>query len=312
MLRIIKVKNATIADKTWMGQTLAPGEYLLLSDSEAFDWVNSSGVFASVGNGNLVVNDGTTDLGSVVGWKHLQGDTMPMSTIDNKKIAVHPSYKPEVGEGITYAVWTGAGDDVISSPSKLGDGELLQFDTVKGTAVVTKDIKFDHAAFGRVWIHEAYLKFNNGGQGDYISAEVVASATALQQVANLDMILDGNNVKYAPGGPGTGTHGFAAAPTLVPRTFSADGDWDYNGISLTPNISGTGAYGISIVDTPVHRYVNKIPCYGSCPAYFSMSSDETAELLPGYFLRVTCNNVSDTAWHASIFMEIYRERTVDS
>ena len=128
---------------------------------------------------------------------------------------------------------------------------------------------------------------------------------------NLDLELDGTTVKFAASGAGTGTHGFAGTPVLIPRGFSNDGEWDYDGTTLTPNVGGTGKFRISTVDTPAHRFVNKIPCYGDCSTYFSMTSDETAELNPGYYIEATVYNTSNTTWHLSVLLEIYRERTVD-
>lgn len=248
--------------------------------------------------------------------EYIAASALPYSELDdtnNRKLAVHPSYKPAI-DGTTYAVWTGCGDYIDPlgvDPSILGGGELLHFDMVPETPVNTIDIKFDHAAFGRIWIHEAYLKFSGGGNGDYVSSDIMASgANVIDHTVSLDLILVGDLVKYAPGGPGTGTHGFASTPTLLPRTFSHDGSWNYDGVSLTPNMDDTGDYHISTVEQSVHRYVNKIPTYGECP-YFSMSSDETAEINNGYFIRADVHNVSNTAWHLSVIMEIYRERTID-
>ena len=244
---------------------------------------------------------------------YIDAATLPFSDVDEggaSKLSVHPSYKPNIADGTTYAVWAGGGDDVVSNPSVLGEGDLLHFDMQTATPIATKDVKFDHAAFGRVWIHEAYLKFSGAGNGDFVSSDIMAGAAVTQTSVNLDLIIDGVFVKPAPGGPGTGTDGWAASPTLIPRTFSQDGDWDFDGVSLTPNLGGTGGYRISNVDTPVHRYVNRIPCYGECP-YFSMSSDETAEINAGYFIRINVHNVSDGNWHLSVIMELYRERTVD-
>lgn len=235
-------------------------------------------------------------------------EDLPLSDLEGQPLAVHPSYKPQIFGSTTYAVWTGSGDDVISNPNVIGEGDLLHFNMITGTATEIKDIKFS-PDFGRVWIHEAYLKFTNGGDGDHIEADVVATATILQTAANLDLELSGDFIKGSAGGPGTGTHGWAASPVLIPRTFSNDGDWDYDGVTLTPNNTGTGGFNIKIVDTVIHRYVNKIPTQGNCP-YFSMSSDETTELLLGYYLRVKCHNVSNTNWEASVIAEIYRERTI--
>ena len=233
-------------------------------------------------------------------------NTLTFSEMDGKKLAVHTSYKPALEGSMCVAQWTGAGDDVVNGI--IGGGELLHFD-MSSPGLVSKDLKFIPAA-GRVWLHEGYLKFINGGEGDYISSVIVAPATTLQQSVNLDLVLDVNDVKYAPGGPGTGTHGFAAAPVLVPRTFRKDGGWDYDGVNLTPNMGDTGEYKICDVEVEFQRYINKLPCYGDCATYFSMTSDETAELVQPYFLRIMCNNVSGNVWHASIIMEIYREQTM--
>lgn len=232
----------------------------------------------------------------------------PLSDLDGIKLAVHSSPKPKVDGITTYAVWTGAGDDIENGI--LGDGQLLEFDLVTGKESDTVVAKFD-PQFGRVFIHEGYARFENGGKGDYITAVIKAEATPLQTAANLDLILTENWIKYSPSGPGTGTHGFADLTKiqLIPRSFSKDGDWDYDGTTLTPNLAGNGSYKISDVVKVVHRYNNKIPCRGSSPTYFTMSSDETAELLKNYYIEITAYNKSDTTWYATVLMEIYRERT---
>lgn len=307
----LQIKNTSGADGIWVGQEILDGAYYVIPQTDRSQWTDDPDVFTDIAGGNLTVSDGVTDFTEhLEGWKHLEGQlSFPMSDMDSKKIAVHPSYKPTIPGGTTYAVWSGAGDDIASDPSVLGNGPLLHFDMQQGTPIKTIRVDFDHQAFGRVWIHEAYLKFTDGGEGDFVSADVMATGVALQQAANLDLVLDGDLVKYSPSGPGTGTHGFASAPTLLPRTFSKDGGWNYDGINLTPSMDDTGEYNISTVDSSVHRYVNKIPTYGDCH-YFSMSSDETAELNTGYYLSIDVHNVSDTNWHLSVIMEIYRERTV--
>lgn len=242
-------------------------------------------------------------------------EDFPTSDLDGKKVAVHPSYKPKVDDGTTYAIWTGAGDDLSApSESNISDGDLLFFHMTPQTGsplikqTVTKDVKWD-PAHGRVWLHEGYLKFANGGEGDYISADVVASATPLQTAANLELVVENNWVKYAVGSPNPATHGWAGTPVLVPRSYSKDGDWDYDGVNLTPNFTGTGGYKISDIERVVHRFVNKVPCYMDCATYFSMTSDETTEIPAGYFLRIHARNESNTNWTACVLMEIYRERT---
>lgn len=233
---------------------------------------------------------------------------LPFSELGNK-LAIHSSTKPSKAGKEYYLVWTGAGDNVTGSPVTLGDGELMQFALDVSIPKHSIDVKFA-SDFGDVYIHEGYAKWENGGIGDHICAAVIASPTALQTSVNLDLEIVNNWVKYASGGAGTGTHGFAATPILLKRSKSTDGDWDYDSVNgLVPNSLGTGMYKISDVERAVHKYINKIPTFGNSYGYTRLTSDETAFLPQGYFLRVTAHNVSDTKWTASIFMEVFREQT---
>lgn len=253
-------------------------------------------------NAQTIVDDHTPEP------QEVEVSQLPRSLLDGKKLAVHASYKPDIGEETTYAVWAGAGDDMVNGV--VGEGEMLHFDVHTGTPTVTRSLKFLPSA-GRVWIHEAYLKFTGGGEGDYISSSVIAPPSAVQQAVNLDLIMDGDFVKYSPGGPGTGTHGFAATPTLIPRRYSKDGSWNYDETTgLTPNFTNEGEYKISTVKAEVHKYFSKLPVCGDCTTYFSMTSEETMEVLQPYYIEITAINVSDTDWHASVIVEMYRQRTV--
>lgn len=306
---IYKIKNNSGAEGTWAGQVVADGEWHTIDEANLPVWRADVTVMQDVAAGNLIVGNESQDWTGdpVGGWNYLMGDNMPKSELDGLKIAVHSSPKPYVPGSRTYAIWTGAGDDI--GGGVIGDGPTLHLDMQVGQATTSVDVKF-LADQGRVWLHEGYLKFTGAGDGDFMNASVVAEPTALQQSVQLDLEVTDNWIKFAAGGPGTGTHGFAdpTAITLVPRTFSKDGDWNFDGTNLTP-ASGDGLYKISDIERTVHRYINKIPCYGDCSTYFTMSSNESTELPKGYFLRITGHNVSNSDWHASIIMEIYRERT---
>lgn len=229
--------------------------------------------------------------------------TLPFSDVN--KLAVHSSPKPLIDQ-TTYVVWTGAGD--IIGSGQIGNGDPLVFVLQPGTPEVSKDIYFD-PIHGRVWIHEGFVMWKDAGIGDNISAVIMAQPSQLQTFANLDLVIQDNWVKPAPNGPGTGTHGFASTPKLIPRTYSKDGDWDFDGVSLIPNLSGTGMYKISTIEQCVHMYINQIPLFGTTTSYVAFTSDDTAELPPGYFIRITCKNNSNSNWIATVFMEIFRERT---
>jgi len=250
---------------------------------------------------------------------------LPFSEIDRNKLAVHPSYKPYVDGITTYAVWCGAGDQVdgngdLIDGGEIGGGPLLHLCCETDKSEVEVLAKF-HPENGRVWLHEAYVKFANAPEKAYLSGGIIAGATPLQQSVSRDLNVDGDGVVTSSllGGPDTGTHGFAD-PTkivLIPRTFSHDGDWNYDPTDqvtpLTPNFSGTGEYKIFNKEIVAHRFVNRIPCYDSSP-YFSITSDETTELPTNYYVRVCARTTDDTTftqeWHASVILEIYRERTM--
>jgi len=311
MSRIIKIKNNTAADQAWTGVTIVAGGYYNIPATDMTEWVGDDDVFKDIGNGNLVVNNGTDDImDSVTAWNWMLGDTMPMSELGNK-LAIHSSTKPAKENKDFYLVWTGSGDDVVSIPNVIADGHMLQFDSITGVPTQSIEARFS-PDFGDVYIHEGYAKWENGGTGDYITAEILTDPSALQTSVSLDLEITDNWVHYAAAGAGTGTHGFAATPVLLKRTKSGDGDWDYDTVNgLVPNVAGTGLYKISDIERVVHRYINKIPTRGNSYGYTTMTSDESAQLPNGYFIRVTAHNVSDTTWYACVFMEVFREQTAN-
>jgi hypothetical protein len=237
-------------------------------------------------------------------------ELLPTSDIDGTRIAVHSSTKPLI-DNTVYAVFTGCGDDMSGTG---GGGEMLDFYLTPSDETMSVDVEFN-PTHGKVWIHEAYMRFVGGGRKDYVDAGIMAKPTNLQQVANKVLLVDDEGfVTFSPNG--IGTHGFADTNiVLLPRTFSMDGDWDYDESNpenpLVPNFEGKGEYRINVNERMVHRYVHKIPCYGDCQTYFSLQSSEAARLHTNYFLRVTAYNISKTEWFASCFLEIYRERTID-
>ncbi len=246
---------------------------------------------------------------------------LPFSDIDGNKLAVHPSYKPHVAGITTYAVWTGAGDEVDDDSNLVDDGEigggpLLHLDCTTDDSDVEVLAKF-HPGNGRIWLHEAYIKFFNAPEKAYISGGIVSMATPLQTSVNLDLEVTDNVITYAAGGPGTGTHGFADPNkiVLVPRTFSHDGNWNYDATNGLAPAAGDGEFKMYNIDKVVHRFVNRIPCFDNNSTYFSITSDETTELPVNYYVRV-CAKTTDGSnftqdWHASVILEIYRQRTIN-
>lgn len=58
-----RLKNASGADRNWRGQTIVNGAYWDIPANEERKWAGDTDVHASITAGDLVVNDGTSDLG---------------------------------------------------------------------------------------------------------------------------------------------------------------------------------------------------------------------------------------------------------
>ena len=307
MARVIILKNPSTTNEVTVNGQLFVAEESLDISAEVDMWKQSSEAMEAVSNGTLIVNNGEKDLDPVTGWQWIQGDTNPRSYLGDK-LAVHSSAKPTKSGKTFYLVWTGAGDDTTNH--LVGQGDPLLFELTTGTPSITKRILFDYT-LGDIYLHEAYMSWSGGGLHDYVEAIITALPTSLQQSVDLHYVIENNRVKMAPGGPGTGTHGFASNPILIPRSFTKDGDWDYNETTgLVPNTSGTGEYIISDIEQPVHKYINHIHTYGSSNGYVQLASEETAYLPPGYVIDITAYNNSNSDWVMMAFMELYREKTV--
>jgi hypothetical protein len=278
---------------------------------------NSDDLITQLGSGNIVVQkdplaDPITyyDISEGVRAIYDFHESMPKST-DKIKLAVHQSSKPSRTDSphAYNTHWTGSGDDTTNHI--LGGGDLAFLQCTNGNATTTMDAEFD-SLFGKIYVLHCYLGFADAGAGDYISASAFAKATPLQQAVDLDYELDGDRVKYADGGSGTGTHGLAGTPALIPNMTCA-GYWNYteeNG--LEPSMDQSGCFDIWQIEYEVDRFINKIPVYGTNSITVSLEASDYAELPPGYFLRLTAHNISDTNWKAWFFMECYRERSVDA
>jgi len=305
--QILTIKN-TGADGTWTGQTILAGATFTIVESKRKVWRKDTQVFTDVANGILVVGDGVNDITDVVkGWNWMLGDTQPMSDLGGK-LAVHSSATPTSGNSKFHLVWTGAGDDIVGGT--IGDGDLIVIQNAIGQSTAFIDVEFLSNG-GLTFIHEGYARWSNGGIGDYLTARVLAHPSVVQTSVNLDLIMSGNYILPAPGGAGTGTHGWGGTPNIIPRTFDKNGGWDYDPTNgLQPNLTDNGEYHISIVEEIVQKYHNKIPTDGTCNTPIVFTSDNTAQLPSGFFIRITTYNTSDTVWHASIFFEVYREKTI--
>lgn len=306
------LKNTSAETKQWLGFELPPFTNLEVSTESSIQLSKVDQVVADIGSGELVVNDGIKDLSPVSALAHLRGDSKEVtiaqtSELGSKKIWVHESPKPEIDGRQFYAVWSGVSDDMVNRV--ISGGEPLIVRNQVGQPTAYKDFEFLHE-YGDVYIHEAYFMWANAGIGDNFSAEIHTKPTKLQTMVNLNLVVDNHCVKFAPGGPGTGTHGFAAPPVLIKRVdFS--GNWDYSAEhGLTPNMEGRGFFDIFDIGVHVNTFLNTIPVFGTTNIYNVFESNDTAWLPPGYFIRVNCNNVSNSEWTLFIVAALFRETTV--
>lgn len=228
-----------------------------------------------------------------------------LSELGDNKLWVHESSQPVIPGKQLYTVWSGAMDDM--SGGEIGNGAATVITTEVDTLAETLNVDFLHDQ-GYVYVHEIYAMWKDAGMGDNFSVCIHAVATPLQASTNLDLEITGNIVTYASGGAGTGTHGFDGSPVLI-QSDGVVGDWDYDGATLTPN-TGAGGYWIFDIDRAVHRFLNKIPVYGTTNTYMRFTSFDTSRLPPGYYATLEVENNSNTVWTLFAFMVIYREKTI--
>lgn len=239
----------------------------------------------------------------------VQAVDLPKSMKLGDKITFHESSRPDTADNPLITCWTGAGDDVENHV--MWGGDIMGFEMNPGESIKYIDVAFD-PQFGDTWIHEAYGMWENASFGDYVNAYTMAPGVPLQQFIDLDLILDGNKVLYSPGGPGTGTHGFAANPAPVPSVGGA-GAWDYSKeTGLVPNFTGTGEFDIWTVERLSNQFIAKFPIAGTTYSYVMLQSADSAKLVPPFFLRIEAHNNSNTAWKLWMFLTVYRENSIDN
>lgn len=311
--RVVKLENKTAEDISIIGVIVNPSVIYTVPTTELSALAISESLFNRVATGDVVVHDDVGALDAINGWNWIQGNKVKAEITQQSevgsKVWVHSSAKPEKSGKEFYVYWTGSGDDV--SGGILGGADPSFFQMTTGTLTVSVDVKFDFSK-GDFYIHEGHLLWDGAGVGDYFEAFVVAEASQLQTLVNRDLIVTGDKIYYSPLGPGTGTHGFAAAPSPVPN-WDGTGGWDFDKDTetLTPNMTNEGMWDLYTTEHDVARFINKIPMYSNSYGYETLDSDDTFRVFPGYFVRCTAHNVSDTNWVCTFYMTAFRERTLN-
>jgi hypothetical protein len=104
--RVVKVRN-TGAEGTWVAQLIASGATYTLTASDVAAWKLDEEVFADVGNGRLVVNDGTSDFTNpTTGWEWLQGEFGKVVTagLDGDGNIVESTAAPVTNDGEMHTI----------------------------------------------------------------------------------------------------------------------------------------------------------------------------------------------------------------
>ena len=312
-MRTIKLKNNTAENITLLGWTILPNEYLTVDPTEFDSFANDTSVFDKVGAGDVIVNDGTDDLAVIDGWNHITGNSIKIaqtSEIADEKVWVHQSAKPEVDGKKFTTQWIGHGDDPTTGGIAKGQVCLVRTVVEQPTSFV--DIELLNVGMD-IYLHEGYVCWRNADFGDNFSAYVMAKPTPLQTSVNLDYTIDGEHrIHPAAGGAGTGSHGFAGNPVLVP-IFEKTGYWNYDAINGLSYASGAnGEYNMYDIEEEVEALMHHIPLLGNSNGFNRFESADVQKLPVDYFLRIKCYNISNTVWELAFIFTAFREKTVNS
>lgn len=82
MSRIVKVKNTKATSDTWVGQSIPSGEYFTIPEAELAKWSSNAKVFADIGTGSLLVNDGSDITDPTLGYQWLNGSYTLTAPVD--------------------------------------------------------------------------------------------------------------------------------------------------------------------------------------------------------------------------------------
>ena len=75
MAKIIKLYNNTSSEGIWAGQTIGSFQYYQIQPGEVIKFSNDAKVFMDIGDGTLLVNDGSDNFADPIkGWNYLSGN----------------------------------------------------------------------------------------------------------------------------------------------------------------------------------------------------------------------------------------------
>ena len=319
---IVKVKNNTDSARTWCGQTIEAGAYYEIQAIEALKWAADADVFASVGDADLLVNDGTTDFTDpVAGWNWLIGNQpVAKKTLDDKL------YTQETSRPIGTTIYFTSRGDATSGTSTMstdvGHGERLQIVHKPGDATEQSIYLDFNTMENTTYMHEGYVIWK-GADFDTVTMSGVPAVT--------------------PYAPGTGTFfnlygGFLIVPAAGDGNIQVDpaqaklveviigrdtglpagpGYWNttYDSVThtfgdLTAAPYGDGTYNIFGAEIDLLRYVNEMSLLEG--GFMMMQTADVEEIGHGIRLKMvlrTNTDETDHAWKAGFILAMNRIKT---
>lgn len=201
-----------------------------------------------------------------------------------------------------YTVWTGSSDDMENE--RRTNGPQIKIDVSNTDTSKTCDIEFMNSS-EKIYIHNGYIGWENAGWLDTITMDFMSKATPVIESSGGAYAIENHKIKYV--GTGNGTHILGGTPVFVPS--NSNGWWDLVNYSPVFNSSQQGAYDWYDVEVLVSRFVNQVPVYGTCYQLTELTSYDTEEIPPNYFIRVTVTNKEAKNWKFWGMLTIFREVT---
>lgn len=152
------IKNNTLTDKTWLGQTVLAGEYFLIPANKEVDWSSDSVVIADIALGEAIIaktNDGLTDILSINEAIDYLKNNLPKSVLVEQP-------KDAAGRPIFSA-----------SPFSDAGGFRFRGASFKGTIASNTTQNIDYKITQERWINGGRALIDNVGPDDQITFQVV-------------------------------------------------------------------------------------------------------------------------------------------
>lgn len=221
----------------------------------------------------------------------------------DERLLVKMTRRPQPVDGRKfYTVQTGAGDDIQQERRTIGSKILLDVSSTDVT--VSVDIQFLTGS-EKIYLHQGFLGQENAGWGDMINCDIWSNPSPIIFDGTGNYTISNHKIYYYP----SGGYSLLGTPVFVPN-YGGHG-WQ-NLVNSTPQFSPTqtGIYDWYDTSIQVNRFVNCFIVYGTNYSYTNMMSDESEEIPPNYFIRVTAVNISGTNQKAFGAFNIFREYTI--